>query len=1114
MGVRTYGITLKGRVSVQKAVLAYYEAVCERARLGNIESSYNQPIADLIMALGCQARDLSGARSGVSGANTDIQLWHLGEDTNTTPAFAGIEVKKVGGIDKRAKNQALEETKLLGNVIMTDNLVWWFYHIENEEPKSYTGVQLIEEKNGKLSLCKVNVDLFISLVQDFLLQSPSLIRSSSKLAEYMAIHAKTIRSVILGILKEDENKQPLVDERQKRLPLFRAMFGLYSKIKEELRPAITSRDFADMYAQTIVYGLFIARYNDSTPTNFDRYEAIGNLRQESNLLKLFFSHITSAGDEDHPTLKAVINKLCDLYRICDLTALLNRDESKDTIVHFYEEFLTFYDPAQRKAMGVFYTPWQVVRYLVSMVDKILVEDFGITAGLSDNSTTNITVKTTPHPVEKWINRKKQYVTVTESTRTVPKVAILDPACGTGTFHAEIIKYVKEKYFSGSKAIFYRDYIQRGDGLLSRLIAFEIMMTSYVVAHLKIRRTIQETLGGAPDRVLPTRIYLTNTLSEAQSEIEHADQMSFLDFSGAITEETRQADNWKTRRPIKVIIGNPPWLAEPQNKYDVTAYKTETDGVTPFGERKHLLNDYYVQFFRFSQEIIDKNKEGIIAFVSNNGYLDNPTFRGMRASLLRSFDRIHIVNLHGSITRKEISPDGGVDNNIFDIQQGVALFIGVKTTVKTEWARIFYADIWGIRIQKFEQLLHNDVSFVELSIDPEMAYFVPISQEKNDNKPSYDNGVSISELFLRYNSGIYTRNDQLCIQTTNDEMNDIVNSFITYDVEQLRQMYNLGIDKDNWKVCDAKSDIMLMDGSSVQIAFRPFDSRWTYFTGRSGGFISRPCGDIMSHIFTDESTPVGKNIALVFTRGDSTPRQYSMVFVSDTIVDNRITAAQTAGAAYTAPLYLLNRMTNKWEPNFSPNELTKLTEHMSNKPEPIEIFDYVYGVLHDPVYRERFGEFLKRDYPRVPIVNNLADKENRDAFFVSEECFHEYVSAGKRLRNLHLLHGTEEASLTVEPQHGGNMVIEKTQYKDGLLYINKTKRISGISVAVWQFVIGGYQVLDKWFKSHKGETFDYEQFGHICKVVSSLQGTIDIQTQLRQIHTKVEDNGIVFVHQGE
>lgn len=181
--------TLKGRVSVHKSVQAYYAAVCERARLGNIESSYNQPIADLLMAFGCQARDLSGARNGVSGTNIDILLWHLGEDTNTTPAFSGVEVKKVGGIDKRAKNQVLEETKLLGNVIMTDNLVWWFYHIEDEEPKPYTGVQLIEENNGELSLCKGNIDLFISLVQDFLLQSPSFIRSSSKLAEYMAIHA-------------------------------------------------------------------------------------------------------------------------------------------------------------------------------------------------------------------------------------------------------------------------------------------------------------------------------------------------------------------------------------------------------------------------------------------------------------------------------------------------------------------------------------------------------------------------------------------------------------------------------------------------------------------------------------------------------------------------------------------------------------------------------------------------------------------------------------------------------------------------------------------------------------------------------------------------------------
>jgi len=621
------------------AIHDYFQAVCEQSKR-NIESSYNPPIIRLMSSFGCQARDFSGARSGDTGENIDIELWREDESV----AFAGIEVKKIGGIDARARGQIISEARRYGNVILTDNLVWRFYEVEGDEVNEYAGVQLIEVKGGALALCEDKVELFCSLLADFLLKSPAQIRSSGRLAYYMATHAQTIRNVILGILKEDDYKQPLLDDRQRNLPQFDEMYGLYSKIKEELRPALTSRDFADMYAQTIVYGLFIARYNDSSPENFNRFEAIRHLQEESALLNRFFTHITSTGRK-HQTLEHTIDRLCELYRICDITHLLDQDESKDTIVHFYEEFLQSYDPKLRKDLGVFYTPWQVVRWLVSMVDKALVEDFGILKGLSDNSTTEITVKTTPTPV--YVGKSKKPTMVDEKTIPVPNVAILDPACGTGTFHAEIIKYVKEKYYSGGRATFYAGDIQRRDGLLSRLIAFEIMMTSYAVARLKIRRTINETLGAAPDTQLPTRIYLTNTLSAPLSDTERSDQTSipgFMDFTGAITEEAYNADKWKSRRPIKVIIGNPPYFAASTNSYKISAYKLETDGKSKLQERNtKWLGDDYVQFFRFAEDIILRNGDGILAYVSNNGYLDNPTFRGMRASLLRTFDKIFIIN---------------------------------------------------------------------------------------------------------------------------------------------------------------------------------------------------------------------------------------------------------------------------------------------------------------------------------------------------------------------------------------------------------------------------------------------------------------------------------------
>ena len=418
-------------VKASEIIAKYYRAVCDAYRLGNVESSYNAPIMALFTDIGCAARDLSGERKGQTGENIDIKLWHIEEEVTETEPFAGVEVKKVGGIDKRALSQIKIEADQYGNAVLTDNLEWRFWRAGDTE--MYTGLRIMELVDGKLVLREDNIELFFSLLEDFLLRDPAQIKSSTKLAEYMAMHARTIRSIISGILKDDGTGQPLLTDNQKKLPMFMELYGLYRRIKSDLRPLMNTREFADMYAQTIVYGLFIARYNDTTPDSFDRYEAIKYLQEESELLKQFFLHIAGSGRK-HPTLEGVIDKLCSLYRICNISNLLERDEKKDTIIHFYEEFLTFYDPALRKSLGVFYTPVQAVQYLISFVDKILVEDFDIEGGLSNNEQITTKVPCAPYKItkNKWSD---------EMTISVPRVAILDPACGTGSFGAEIIKWL-------------------------------------------------------------------------------------------------------------------------------------------------------------------------------------------------------------------------------------------------------------------------------------------------------------------------------------------------------------------------------------------------------------------------------------------------------------------------------------------------------------------------------------------------------------------------------------------------------------------------------------------------------------------------------------------------
>lgn len=1066
-------------------IIDYYKSVCEAYRLGNVESSYNAPIITLFEHFGCAARDLSGERKGQTGENIDIKLWHSEEEVSETEPFAGIEVKKVGGIDKRALSQIKTEADRYGNAILTDNLEWRFWRAGDTE--MYTGLKLIELDNGKLVLKEENIELFISLVEDFLLRDPTQIRSSSKLAEYMAMHARTIRSIITGILKDDGSGQPLVNDTQKKLPMFPELFGLYSRIKSDLRPLMNTREFADMYAQTIVYGLFIGRYNDTTPDSFDRYEAIRFLQEESELLKHFFMHIAGSGRK-HPTLEGVIDKLCSLYKICDISALLSRNEQQDTIIHFYEEFLTFYDPALRKSLGVFYTPVQAVQYLIASVDKILVEDFDIEGGLSNNEQMTVKVPCAPYKVSK--NKWSE-----EKAISVPRVAILDPACGTGSFGAEIIKYIKNTYFSGARSAFYENYIQQENGLLSRLIGFEIMMTSYVVAHLKIRRTIDETLGHLPSVQLPTNIFLTNTLAPAMSSVERDDQMTLFDFSAAITDEAYHADTWKARRPIKVIIGNPPYLAASKNPYDISAYKTETDGVTDFGERKHWLNDDYVKFFRFSEQIINKNNEGVLAFVSNNGYLDNPTFRGMRGSLLRSFDKIYIVNLHGSANKKETTPDGGKDENIFEIMQGVALFIGVKKTKKPTWAKVYYADVWGTREVKLDTLAKGNLSFAELKMDPKMAYFIPFD---NSDKAQYEKGISIAELFPTNVTGIISGNDKTAIAPTRAELTRRM-EIVRYATDDKPIVDMWGKFTTGQTAEKIQNDVIDGNGVVTPIAFRPFDNRWTYYSGNSCAWVFRPREkSTMGHLLANPTSPIGSNIGLVFCK---TSRSFFSPFVSKSIIAHRLFSAMCE-ITYIAPLYLRSESEMEgetWTANIDAAIYDKLTQHISDKPDPIDVFDYVYGLLHDPAYCEKYKEYLCKDFPRVPVINDPSHDGDADAFFVSEDMYHAYVSAGQRLRKLHLLQSKAPAELTLDPNTPDDMEIGAAKYKNGVLQLNPNKKIIGISQDVWEYQIGGHQVLDKWLKEHKGEMLTIDNFTHLENMVGLLSETIQIREALKNLH---------------
>lgn len=1042
---------------VKKALNKYCKEVNNYYKAGNIESSYNKPVIELIQSFGCQAHDYSGARSGVTGENIDIKLWHVDEDISKIPPFGAIEVKKVNGEDERAKEQIIVESKKYGNVILTDNVVWKFYRDDSE--KMYNGFKLLKKnENNEFELDETKIELFIATIRDFILEKPTNIKSSNRLAYFMSEYAKTIKTVVYNILQADSSKA-----------MHNELLGLYSRIKQELLPDLGIKEFSDMYAQTIVYGLFIARYNDKTTEDFTRGEAIANLSKESHLLKQFFQHIATS-ENLHPTLNDSIDSLCELYALANLKELLDQYEKKDAIVHFYEDFLTYYDIDQKKSFGAYYTPTAVVKYIVSMVDDILVKEFNIKNGLANNDTTTITVKCDPYTV--GVGKKQK--TYTEKEIDVPKVAILDPACGTGTFGAEIIKYIKEKYFSGSNEAFYKDWIENENGLMQRLISFEIMMTSYVIAHLKIRRTLMESLGDAQlDKRVPSNIFLTNTLAKPKSILERNDQISLFDFSGAITEEAENADQWKCRRPIQVIIGNPPYLAASKNEYDISAYKYETDGKTKLKEKNpKWLNDDYVKFIRFAEQHIQNDGKGILAFITNNGYLDNPTFRGMRASLLRTFDTIYILNLHGNSIKKETSPDGSKDENVFDIRVGVAIIIAIKKQNNEEWAKIKYADLYGTRNDKFKFLENDDILFRDVIPDEKMAMYIP--QEEQHLKNEYDKGISLVELFNMYSAGIVTGRDKLCIQKSKKDIDTIIREFEFYTIEALREKYNLGKDTRDWTVKGAQREVAESSGKVSKIAYRIFDDRWTYYSGRSKGFHCMPRGEVMKSF----SVP---NIALCFTRTDKSSRKYAMIFVTNKITESCFLTTQTAGICTIAPLYTVDSNHNK-QVNINKEFYDQLIANLDYRPSELEVFDYCYGILFDNDYRSKYNSFLKQDYPRVPIIEN-------------KETFEKYVDIGTKLRKLHLMEYNVQKELQIESSNN-NLLIETSKYEDGSVRINSDTVISGITEEEYNYYLGGYQIIEKWLKSHKGEILTIESFEHIKRIVGIVDETIKIQKNNR------------------
>lgn len=617
-----------------------------------------------------------------------------------------IEAKDIGVDlkDKKLKEQFDRYKAGLTNLIFTDYLDFHFY----KNGDFVTKIEIAKIENGSIIPIPENFEQFINLITNFAETISQTIKSPTKLAQMMAGKAKLMADVIEKSLNND-------DENGIRSSIKSQMLSFQQMLIHD----IDNKSFADIYSQTIAYGMFAARYHDPTLPTFSREEAASLIPKSNPFLRKLFQDI--AGYDLDNRLVWIVEELVSIFLASDVAQIMKnfnphrtspkgRGQGEDPVVHFYETFLGEYNPVLRKARGVWYTPQPIVNFIVRAVDDILKTEFNLKEGLADTS--KIKIKKKSITQTKGKNAKLQEV---ETEIEVHKVQILDPATGTGTFLAEVVKHIHKK-FEGQQGIWSK-YVT--NDLIPRLNGFELLMASYAMAHLKMDMLLTET-GYKPTDEQRFRIFLTNSLEEA-----HPDTQTL--FSSWLSDEADQANAIKRDAPVMVVMGNPPYSGISSNNgkwiSDLIEDYKYIDG-EHFKERKHWLNDDYVKFMRFGQHFIDKNGSGILAFINPHGFLDNPTFRGMRWHLMQSFDKIYTIDLHGNSKKKETALDGSVDQNVFDIMQGVSINLFIKTGKKKEkeLGKVFHYDLYGKRELKYDFLIENSIKTIEFDeLKPEKPY---------------------------------------------------------------------------------------------------------------------------------------------------------------------------------------------------------------------------------------------------------------------------------------------------------------------------------------------------------------------------------------------------------
>ena len=1018
--------------------LEYIKELNEQYKTGKAtEHSYRPALKDLLQSLLPKMTIINEPKRYNFGA-PDYILMRSDVPMAFIEAKDFVQTNDLAG-RKENKEQFDRYKQSLDNIIFTDYLDFWLYR----NGEFVDSVRLAELRGDKIVLVNENEAKFVALIEHLANAQPQKITSSKKLAEIMAGKARLLADVIRQSLTKDIDEQGTI-------------YGQMCAFKGVLMHDITPERFADIYAQTVAYGMFAARLHDKTPDTFSRQEAAGLIPRTNPFLRQMFQYIAAYDLDDR--VAWIIDDLAEAFRASDINKVMagygKRTRQDDPMIHFYEDFLKAYDQSLRKNCGVYYTPQPVVNYIVRAVDEILQTEFGLADGLADTSMTP----------------KGQH-----------KVQILDPATGTGTFLAEVIHAIHDK-MKGQQGM-WQSYVEKH--LLPRLNGFELLMASYAMAHLKLDMVLAET-GYEANSTQRLRVYLTNSLEEY-----HPDTGTL--FANTLSNEANEANHIKRDAPVMVVVGNPPYSGVSSNNGAwitrlIDDYKY-VNGVH-FNERKHWLNDDYVKFIRLGQAFVDKNTEGVLAYINNHSFLDNPTFRGMRWNLMQSFDKIYIIDLHGNSKKKEVCPDGSKDENVFDIQQGVSINIFIKNGKKRKGklAEVYHCDLYGKRQYKYNFLAEHsfgDTDFKRIEPNEPFYFFVPRDES---NRTVYEQGFCVNDMFPLNTSGIVSMGDTFAIADTREELQHRLEHFLDsdYTAQELTAEYNLGKNYAEF-ILNSKKSLHIDTSSIVQYNYRPFDIRYTYFDNK---VLWRPRTSVMQHFL------IGDNVGLIFSRQAITDN-WSHTQVTTSMADNRVHYSNK-GIPICAPLYLYSPTGDSVrQPNLNMEVVGSIADRIGlifeAEPSdnegvfsPYDLLDYIYGVLHSPSYREQFKEFLKVDFPRIPYPADAIE-------------FKRIAKIGEELRKVHLME--IKPSILTQFNVAGSNVVEAIKITDGdsndlcKVWINDKQYFDGVPRLAWEFYIGGYQPAQKWLKDRKGMTLDIDDIMHYQRIISALCKTHELMQQI-------------------